>query len=441
MIPESTRIAASKLFIGTIGEREIYDVIGGPSWWQRTAHKHGGIDGEWISMKRDFPAFENEESDDMERLRAMKKEAKERARRRRREVRRAEQEWEDEQRKEERKEKRRRRDNSEEAVELSDSDTDSVESGASVPDTEEYVKEMDEQRCILFVHGGGYFSCSTNTHRYALWRIARKTNSRVFSVDYRLAPQYPFPCGLVDALSAYVYLTDPPPDAKHGAVDPKRLTIAGDSAGGGICLALLCLLRDAGRPLPAGAILVSPWCDLTHSFPSILTNTGTDIIPPAGFLFRPSTLWPPPPIEFQIRANREVSHDKLERASRSSLRSKHSTGTPPTHGSTSTGPLAAATKRVATELADKGGPDALKKADKVQLDGTERREDEEERNKAEAAQTMRLTVDGKEIELRDQIQLYATKCAFTSRSHRAQLTQYAVRSSHTLSCRRSGNLA
>lgn len=71
------------------------------------------------------------------------------------------------------------------------------------------------------------------------------------------------------------------------------IIIGGDSAGGGIVLALLCLLRDLGLPLPAGAVLISPWVDMTESFPSIMTNVDTDVIPPYGFLHRPSLLWPP----------------------------------------------------------------------------------------------------------------------------------------------------
>lgn len=64
----------------------------------------------------------------------------------------------------------------------------------------------------------------------------------------------------------------------HKAVDPAHLVIAGDSAGGGLALALLTVIRDMDLPMPAGAVLISPWCDMTHSFPSILQNTATDIM-------------------------------------------------------------------------------------------------------------------------------------------------------------------
>lgn len=67
----------------------------------------------------------------------------------------------------------------------------------------------------------------------------------------------------------------PPPGALHKAVDPGKIVFAGDSAGGGLCVTVMTVLRDLGLPLPAGAVLISPWVDLTHSFPSILQNTET----------------------------------------------------------------------------------------------------------------------------------------------------------------------
>ncbi|KPV78435.1 uncharacterized protein RHOBADRAFT_10908, partial [Rhodotorula graminis WP1] len=177
----------------------------------------------------------------------------------------------------------------------------------------------------LAIHGGAHFFGSTNTHRYWYWRLARKTEGRLFSVDYRLSPQFPFPCALHDCLAAYLYLIRPPPGAKHRAVDPARITICGDSAGGTLAVALLCLIRDAGLPAPAGAMLISPWVDLTHSFPSILQNTATDIPPPYGFsIFKPSTLWPPPPPEFRKRAAERRAQDAYRRrAEQGRARARH----------------------------------------------------------------------------------------------------------------------
>lgn len=72
-----------------------------------------------------------------------------------------------------------------------------------------------------------------------------------------------------------LYLIRPPPDAVHTAVDPRKIVLAGDSAGGGLCITVLTILRDLGLPMPAGAVLISPWVDLTHSFPSVMSNYET----------------------------------------------------------------------------------------------------------------------------------------------------------------------
>ncbi|KAJ3576185.1 hypothetical protein NP233_g603 [Leucocoprinus birnbaumii] len=155
---------------------------------------------------------------------------------------------------------------------------------SSLSHVEEAIKRMDDiQPLMLYIHGGGYFWGS----------ITRKIRGRVFTVNYRKAPQYPWPCAIQDVLAAYLYLVEPPVDAPHKPIPPEKITLAGDSAGAGLCLVLLTILRDLGRPMPAGAVLISPWVDLTHSFPSILHNGATDIIPEHGFISKPSTLWPP----------------------------------------------------------------------------------------------------------------------------------------------------
>lgn len=115
---------------------------------------------------------------------------------------------------------------------------------------------------------------------------------RAFAVNYRKAPQYPWPCPLQDVLAACMlplsfidsppdeepldlYLIQPPVDAVHKAIPPSKIVFAGDSAGGGLALSTLAILRDMGLPMPAGAVLISPWVDLTHSFPSVMQNVGT----------------------------------------------------------------------------------------------------------------------------------------------------------------------
>ncbi|KAF9057965.1 hypothetical protein BJ165DRAFT_1424900 [Panaeolus papilionaceus] len=168
--------------------------------------------------------------------------------------------------------------------------------GRKITAEESNVLRMEKLETVLFyVHGGGYFWGSINTHRYQVLRYAHKMKSKAFTVNYRKAPQYPWPCPLQDVIAAYLYLIQPPPGALHKPISPKKIVFAGDSAGGGLCITALTVLRDMGQPLPAGAALISPWVDLTHSFPSVMENTETDIIPKHGFLAKPSTLWPVPP--------------------------------------------------------------------------------------------------------------------------------------------------
>lgn len=101
------------------------------------------------------------------------------------------------------------------------------------------------------------------------------SDANLLAINYRLSPQYPFPCAIQDAVAAYLYLIEPPPEAKHKPVRPEHIVIIGDSAGGGLSLAALQVIRDSGLPQCAGGVLISPWCDLSHSFPSIHTNTKT----------------------------------------------------------------------------------------------------------------------------------------------------------------------
>ncbi|KAI1437118.1 alpha/beta-hydrolase [Xylaria sp. CBS 124048] len=142
------------------------------------------------------------------------------------------------------------------------------------------------KRVMLYVHGGGYYFGSVDEHRYQMQRHARKLQARVFAPRYRLAPQFPFPCGLQDCLAAYLYLL-------KTAQDPSTIILAGDSAGGGMVLSMLVTIRDQGLPPPAGAILISPWVDLTHSFPSVSGDCPLDYIPSNGFHHKPSPAWPP----------------------------------------------------------------------------------------------------------------------------------------------------
>ncbi|KAH8120067.1 Alpha/Beta hydrolase protein [Phellopilus nigrolimitatus] len=131
-----------------------------------------------------------------------------------------------------------------------------------------------KDRIILYLHGGAYYMFSSATHRQLTIQLSKYTDTRVFAVDYRLAPEARFPGQLHDAVSAYMRLLE------ELRIPPENIIVAGDSAGGGLSLSLLMYLRDNKYPLPAGAILMSPWVDLTMSCDSWDTNACYDIVPP-----------------------------------------------------------------------------------------------------------------------------------------------------------------
>jgi epsilon-lactone hydrolase len=124
-------------------------------------------------------------------------------------------------------------------------------------------------RTILFLHGGGYYFCSPQTHRSITFGLASRAGADVFSLDYRLAPEHPFPAAIDDAQAAYRGLL-------AAGRPAASIVIAGDSAGGGLALATLVALRDAGGPLPAGAVLYSPWTDLATTGASLRGNDRRD---------------------------------------------------------------------------------------------------------------------------------------------------------------------
>ncbi|HET9447980.1 MAG TPA: alpha/beta hydrolase [Steroidobacteraceae bacterium] len=117
---------------------------------------------------------------------------------------------------------------------------------------------------LLYLHGGGYFACTPQTHRAVTTAFAL-AGFRTFAPDYRLAPEHPFPAALEDAVAAYRGLLE------HHAAD--KLVIAGDSAGGGLCMSLLLSLREQGIPLPVAATLFSPFVDLAATGESARTNS------------------------------------------------------------------------------------------------------------------------------------------------------------------------
>ncbi|SNS71543.1 Acetyl esterase/lipase [Streptosporangium subroseum] len=127
-------------------------------------------------------------------------------------------------------------------------------------------QELDEGKVLLYFHGGGYFACSPATHRPITWRLSAAARRPVLAVDYRQGPVHRLPESLEDAVAAYLCLLE-------RGYAPADILLAGDSAGGHLTLATLLALRDRGLPLPAAAVCLSPWTDLTdvpHQVNSLL---------------------------------------------------------------------------------------------------------------------------------------------------------------------------
>jgi acetyl esterase/lipase len=122
---------------------------------------------------------------------------------------------------------------------------------------------------LLYLHGGGFTIGSVRTHHALVARLASATGARALTVDYRLGPEHPFPAAVDDALAAYRWLV-------RTGVDPRRIVVAGDSAGGGLTVALLLALRDAGDALPAAGVCISPWTDLACEGASMTSRADRD---------------------------------------------------------------------------------------------------------------------------------------------------------------------
>jgi monoterpene epsilon-lactone hydrolase len=126
-------------------------------------------------------------------------------------------------------------------------------------------------RVLLYFHGGGYCSGSILSHRRLVTEAGRAAKTRTLAVEYRLAPEHPFPAALDDALSAWNFL-------RQSGVAAEHIAVGGDSAGGGLTVALINRLRDAGERGPGCAWLVSPWTDLTLSGTTLTTKDAVDPI-------------------------------------------------------------------------------------------------------------------------------------------------------------------
>ncbi len=137
--------------------------------------------------------------------------------------------------------------------------------------------QVADGRTFLYLHGGGWVLGYYNPHRLMVGRLARAAQARALVLDYRLAPEHPFPAAVEDCLSGYRFLL-------RQGVDPRKLVLAGDSAGGNLVAAALVALRDAGDPLPAGGVLMSPATNLTERGTSYEMNARKEALLPLNFV-------------------------------------------------------------------------------------------------------------------------------------------------------------
>jgi acetyl esterase/lipase len=127
----------------------------------------------------------------------------------------------------------------------------------------------DAGRAVLYLHGGGYVIGSINTHRDLAARISRAAKARVLLIDYRLAPEHPFPAAVEDSVAAYRWML-------AQGLKPSRIAVAGDSAGGGLTVATLVAIRDAKLAVPAAGVCLSPWIDLEGIGDSMKSKASVD---------------------------------------------------------------------------------------------------------------------------------------------------------------------
>jgi len=132
-------------------------------------------------------------------------------------------------------------------------------------------KKCKEDRVILCLHGGGFFSGSMYTHRKLFAHFAKDIGCRALILQYRYSPEHPYPAQLEDSISAYKWLLDQ-------GIKPEHIAFAGDSAGGNLCITTMLLARDRKLPLPAAVMPISPWYDMEVILDSLVYNNGKDLL-------------------------------------------------------------------------------------------------------------------------------------------------------------------
>ena len=146
--------------------------------------------------------------------------------------------------------------------------------------------DVNENRIFMFMHGGGYYRGSVAATRATVARISAEAKVKCLSIKYRLAPEYPFPAAIDDSYSAYEWLI-------NEGICPKQIIVSGQSAGGGLCLALLLKIKENNISQPLGAVALSPWTDLSQSGKTMIKNRNIDPVISKQYLDRFAKLYFP----------------------------------------------------------------------------------------------------------------------------------------------------
>ena len=144
--------------------------------------------------------------------------------------------------------------------------------------------DVNKDKTFMFIHGGGYYRGSIAATRATVARISAEAKVRCLSIEYRLAPEHPFPAAIDDTYTAYNWLI------KEG-LNPKNIIVSGQSAGGGLCLALLLKIKENNGFQPKGAVALSPWTDLSQSGKTMITNANIDPVISKQYLDRMANLY------------------------------------------------------------------------------------------------------------------------------------------------------